>query len=369
MLEPNVESGLMSWEDLIGESNTLEVETPETEEVVEETPEVVETETIETELEFETEDLTVEEPVKEVEDKKVNTELKSSDSPYIHLAKKYIELGKWDDAVIETEEGEVKLSEIEELDEDTFFQIQEEQERLKEEERSQKYIPKDGLNETSLKLIELQKSGGDISEAFQVYNEFVSPLEGLNLNDERVQEHLVAQSLKSKINDPEIIQMTIEKYKRDLVLDKKAQEVVDFTNAAWDKYLEQRTTEAQNKKQQEAEAHKAYLKSLEEQYKDVDLKPAKKKEILQLASKDEKGELQAINAVRELLKDPAKAKEALFFLSDMEAYKKSIGAQVKIKNNIETAKKISIVKDKQRKQGTSKKEEKDVADFDFIPIN
>lgn len=361
----DLESGLMSWEDLMSEGNPLEVEIP-VEDLQVETPEVEE----QVEEEVETTETTeeAEEIQGEVVETKVNTELKP-DSHFSSIAKKYIELGKWDDAVVEIDGEEIQLSELEDLDEETFFQIQDEQERLREEDRAEKYIPKEGLNDTSLKLIDLQKNGGDISEALRVYNEYVNPLEGLNLNDERVQEHLVMQSLKSKLDDPEIIQMTIEKYKKDLVLDKKAQEVVDFTNSAFDKYMEQRTTEAKTKKQQEAEAHKTYLKTLEEQYKDVDLKPAKKKEILQLASRDENGELEAIKTVRELLKDPAKAKEALFFLSDMEAYKKSIGAQTKSKTNIETMKKISLIKDKQKKQsGSTKKEEKDVADFDFIQI-
>jgi hypothetical protein len=365
--KPNSEEGIMSWDDLMDES-PLEVTKPNVEEEIT-TQEIPSTEEEEEEVETTVETVEEQEEEEKPEPKKAKENTNSGNSSFTNITKKYIENGKWDDVVLEIDGEEVQLSELEDLDEDTFFQIQDAQEKLKEEERSEKFINKEGLNETSLKLIELQKNGGDISEAFRVYNEYVNPLEGLDLNNERIQEHLVRKSLERKVDDPDVINYTIEKYKKDLVLDKKAKEVVDFTNQAFDTYIQQKNTEAKDKKTEEVEAHKTYLNTLKEQYKDVDLKPALKNKFLQLANRDDKGEIEAINLVREQLKDPAQAKELLYFIAEREAYKKSIGIESKKTTNLDTFKKINIIKDRQKKQsGTTKKVEKDVADFNFFEI-
>src|SRR5699024_9897278 len=49
---------------------------------------------------------------------------------YSNLSKKYIEMGLWEDKAIKVGEEEVAISELEDLDEDTFLQITEAQEKL-----------------------------------------------------------------------------------------------------------------------------------------------------------------------------------------------------------------------------------------------
>lgn len=368
------EEGVMSFEELMAEGNTLDAEkteTPSTEETVEATedPKPVTAEEGSEELVFEEEETPPvteeEEEVKEEEKPKapeVNTSL-------TNLKQKYLESGKWDDVVLDIDGEEVQLSELGDIDEDTFLQIQEAQEGLREESNKDKFIPKEGLNETSLKLIELQRNGGDITEAIRIYDEYINPLEGLDLNNERIQEQLVRNSLSKKVDDPEIVEMTIAKYKKDLVLDKKANDVVEFTNQAFGKYMEQKTAEASELKKKEKEAHSKYKSQLEDRYKGVDLKPELKKEILSLADKNDKGEYNAIDLVRQQLSDPELAEELLYFIGNREAFKKNIGAKTKTSTNINTMKTINIVKDKQKKQSSGTKTKEDTStDFDFIEV-
>jgi hypothetical protein len=379
MIDNTLQEGTMSFEDLIAESNTLEVEGQEPVEPAssaedgEQDP--VEPQEpldpIEPQDPVEPQDpiedpIEPQDPIENPEDPKpqINPSLTS-------LAKKYLENGKWEDVVLDIDGEEVQLSELSEVDEETFLQIQDAQENLKEEARAEKFIPKEGLNEVSLKIIELQKNGGDITEAIRVYDEYVNPLEKLDLTNEAVQEQLVRKSLSAKVDDPEIVEMTINKYKKDLVLDKKAQEVSENIHNAFNKYIGQKNTEAQEKKKAEQEAHKNYVKSLEDKFKDVELKSDIKKQALTLANKNDKGEYLAIETVKEQLQDPELAQELLLFLGNREAYKKSLGAKVKAQTNMSTMKKVKLIKDKQKKQTSesSKKDDSNSFDFEFIEMN
>jgi hypothetical protein len=380
MIDNTLQEGTMSFEELIAESNTLEVAGGETtteetgagDPTEETTEETVEETTEETITGKETQEETTEESEEEEQQGSENQEESQQlNSTLTSLAKKYLESGKWDDVLLDVEGEEVKLSELGDIDEETFLQIQEAQEELKQEGIKDKYIPKEGLNDISLKMIELQKNGGDITEALRVYNEYVNPLEGLDLSNESIQEQLVRSSLSKKIDDPDIIEMTINKYKKDLVLDQKANDVVEFTNKAFESYMEQKSAQAQEQKLEAAKAHKEYLKNLEEEFKATELKPDIKKQVLALANKNDKGEYEAVELVREQLQDPKLAQELLFFIGNREAYKKSIGSKTKTKTNIETMKKINLVKDKQKKQsgGSSKKDDNLGADFDFVLVD
>lgn len=375
----DLQEGMMSFEDLISEGNTLEVDnneeiisTEETEDTTDSAQDTVEEQEEDATGEESQEELTFEEEGEEEEENIESTTEEPTprtNTSLTALKKKYLENGKWDDVVLDIDGEEVQLSSLEDIDEETFLQIQEAQDNLREEARADQFIPKEGLNEISLKLIELQKSGGDISEAIQVYDQYVNPLQGLDLQNEKIQEQLVRRSLTKKVDDPEIVEMTIAKYKKDQVLGNKAKEVIDFTNAAFDKYMEQRTAEASDKKRQEQDAHKTYLKSLEEEYKTVEIKSDLKKQILQLANRNDKGELEAVEVVREQLKDPKLAQELLFFISNRDAYKKSIGSKVKTKTNIDNMKRVNIIKDKQKKQtGGSSKPDNGSSDFEFIEV-
>lgn len=358
-----LQEGIMNWEDFIeGQDTTKEEE--------EQAAPPVESEVEEVEEEIEQEEVAqpateIEEPVKPAAPKE-----SQSNSYYKDLARKFIEKGKWQEATVDTEDGEVALSELEDIDEETFFAIQEQQDELAREDLNEKFISKEGLNDTALKIIELQKNGGDITEAMQVYKEYVHPLEGLDLDNERVQEYLVRMDLQKRGNDEDIIQTTIEKYKKNLTLDKKANEVIDFTNKAWDKYMEDQNLAAAETKNKKEEQHKEYIKTLKDSYKDLDLDNKLKNKFLQVAStRDENGEPEAVRIFREKLQDPKTANELLYFLLEPETYKKSIGAKENIKNNVETFRKINLVKSKDKKQTkTAPKKEDTTGGLDFFPV-
>jgi len=73
------------------------------------------------------------------------------------MAKKYIEQGIWEDYIIDYKGEETPISEIEDLDEDTFFEIIKAQKEENEKDISSNYINKSELDEISLEVVEISK--------------------------------------------------------------------------------------------------------------------------------------------------------------------------------------------------------------------
>src|SRR5699024_285583 len=117
---------------------------------------------------------------------------------YAELLKDYISSGDWEDAIVEMDGEEVKLSELEALDKETFLQIKSTQKEIAQEKLKEKYIDVEGLDETDLQLINLKKSGGDWTYLLQHEAENIHPLEGLDLDDENVQLWLLSEQYKSQ---------------------------------------------------------------------------------------------------------------------------------------------------------------------------
>jgi len=271
----------------------------------------------------------------------------TADSQYGSIVKQLLEDGFWEDGqiTIETEEGaqEVLLSELSDIDEDTFKALKEGQKKLKDEEFQNKYLSKEGLDERTLKLIEIAKNGGDIRELLQVQAEVVNPLEGLDLEDSAVQEWIVAQTLLSQGHDQVIVQNTIAQYKKDLVLDAKADAIVKDINNRYDAQIEAKLEQRKQEKAKEAENQKLFRKSISEEVKKLGLKDTLQKNLVDLASKfDENGVSNADNLYFEAKKDPALFAEIVFLMSNKQAYEEFKG--IKATNSAAKKNFITILK-------------------------
>ena len=115
---------------------------------------------------------------------------------YSDIVKNMIEDGDWQDAEVELEDGsKVLLSDMKNIDVEVFRELKKQQKELSKEEFDSKYVSVEGLDETTRKMIELKKAGGDISQLIQVQAQLVDPLANLDLDNEEVQAHLVRQKL------------------------------------------------------------------------------------------------------------------------------------------------------------------------------
>ena len=276
-------------------------------------------------------------------------------------AQSYIESGRWEDAVIEIEGQEVAISSLDDIDEDLFFLIDEKQEEERATKLKEKYINLDDLDDKTKKLNEIALAGGDITELIKVYDEFVNPLEGLDLDDELTQEAIVRNDLARLNIDKTIIDITIEKYKADLVLDVKAEQVVNNINQAFDSLLEKNKVKALEDQKAKKTAEVKFLTDLESTYKENKLDSKEINKLLSFAGGKTKEGKKALQVeFDKLIADPTTAADLIFFLHNPEAFLKLKGAKQDRTEKITTMKKFNLIPKSSDKtkapQGKSKEE-------------
>lgn len=287
----------------------------------------------------------------EAKAEKEKAESKKEPSAYKNLASRYLEKGLWEDVEVELEEGKtVKLSEIENLDEDTFFEIQKAQKEFLNEDLETKYVSKEGIDENGLKLIEILKNGGDIREIFQKPEDAVRPFENLDLDNERIQESILYQQYRLQgLSETESTNL-VGLAKKNLSMDDKVQQIVTFHQKKYDSYIAQKAEEQKKIQAEEQvkqrEFKKGVMDTLRETYK---LKDTLARKLTNLGvDKTDTGEFKIDEIYAKKMEDPKEAADLLFFLSDKDAYLEMMGAKVKRETNLGAIRKVSILKDKQK---------------------
>ena len=262
-------------------------------------------------------------------------------TPYTDKLKDYISAGFLEDIEIIVGEGEdekqVFLSELTDVDSDTFNAIIVQYKEAKEKELKEKYISKEGLDARTEKYIELKKAGGDISKLIETEIQYVNPLSAFDLDDERHQESLVRQELASQGLRPKVIDAQIQEFKEDMSLDLEAKKIAERINTQFDAYVD-------NKKQEQIAAieadkaeQKEFRKSISEELKLLVADENVAKVILDNSTK--RGEFGLTNTDQlffDAQKDPKKFAEIALFLNNREAFLKLVGAKTKLKETTNT---------------------------------
>jgi len=284
---------------------------------------------------------------KEEESKQAPGESSSSSK----IAKKYIEQGIWEDYVIDYKGEETPISEIEDLDEDTFFEIIKAQKEENEKDISSNYINKSELDEISLEVIEISKNGGDISNVLKIKEQFINPLESYDLNEEDHQEELVRQmySMENKALSSKQIDSLIQSDKVDLELETKATNFANKLKDSFKETLRQQKQATYDNKQKQEDDTKKLKKDLREEFKNLGYdKPAFTSPLIDKATSKE-GFDQEIKSLRE---DPKMLAEFLIWKSNPEEYRKNIASKEIKKEQVGTARKLNLLR---KESGSSSK--------------
>lgn len=265
---------------------------------------------------------------------------------YNSIAKKLLEKGDWKEALIEKDGVDVKLSELEDLDEETFLGIWEEQKKLSKEELEKEYVPVKGVDENKLKLINIIKNGGDLKEIFQNEAQLKRPYEDADLEDTQTQQNILFnQYLRQGLNKEEATKLVVEATK-ELTLDVKAKYIVTGLQNLYDENLKKLETETKENKIKEQEKIKEYKKNLNTLYKEEGIEDPLIKSLVDAGTKfDKDGSLYIDTVYEKLMEDPKEAKELIFFMLERDKYLAKKGASIKRDTNIENLKKIKILQD------------------------
>lgn len=299
-------------------------------------------------------------PPQEKSETQISEELAPNTYYYDNVINDFLEEGDWEDMVIETEvDGEVvetPLSELKNVDKDTFLEIKKHFKQLKDEEFKEKYISVEGLDETTKKMVELKQKGGDISSLIQAEVQYVHPLKGYDLEDERVQEELVRQKLSASGQlSQDTIENEIKTLKANLELDKKANDIIEEVNTNFDNFVKAEAKKQEEQLELQKQQQKEFRKTLAESLKGLDIKEEKiVKNLLDASTKyDSNGLSDVDKAFFEAKENPELFSKIAFLLTNEELFDKHMGVKIKNKANLDTVKKVLSLK----KRSTTEKKE------------
>ena len=289
------------------------------------------------------------------------------DTKLLDKVKEYIQEGFWDDVdaeVLNEETGEMELVPITDFKEVTvemFEALKEQQKELKSNKFKDNYISIEGLDETTKKMIELKKAGGDLTELIQTQVQYTSPLEKLNLEDEGVQADLVRQKMRYQNLDEDVIDFKIAKLKKELVLDVEARKIVEEVNSNFDKEVERRQQEQTQNVEEAKKEQKEFKKSMLTNFRELGLGNDSliKNLVERTAEFDEYGLTDVDKSFFEVKKsNPQLFAKVAYLLSDEKGFNDFVG--VKIKNDVkkETVKSILKFKPKSTSQAAVESQKK-----------
>lgn len=287
----------------------------------------------------------------------------SENNFYSDLIRDFIEEGDWIDGQIEIDGQPFVLSELKNVDKNTFLKIKKGQQVAKEEREKGKYITTDDLDETDLKLIEIRKLKGDVRELLEFQSEVLHPLQGLDLENIDVQRNIVYHKYKNRGVPDSAIRTIITELESNFKLDAEAADCITEINEVYKQKVEAKLEARRAEAVQEEERVKAYRKSSTEAYKTMGLKDSVIKNLVDSATvKNKQGITKADELFLKAKADPEFFNEVIFLLNDPKGYKEYLGANIKSKTALDTFIKISSTEKKTT--STTQKETENAGGWD-----
>lgn len=297
--------------------------------------------------------------------------LDNSDNTYLDIVKEKLDSGEWEDLVIEDEDGnEVRLSELKDIDKDTFKALEKEIKTQKDTEFKEKYVSVDGLDEVKKRLINIVKEGDlELAKAlFQNPAALKEPYQGYDSNnDEHNEDVLDFYYQKALGHSPKEAAALVKAAKEDLTLDVKAQKIVDYQRNQFYTNLKNREAQIVAEKAKEQETIKEYRKNLASELKQEGLSENLTRKFVDVATKtDSTGNYEIDTIYDEWMSDPKKAKELIYFMLDKDNYIKKVTANVKKDVQLDNLKRIKIVQDSSKVEKQKKEETSPITPFETI---
>lgn len=236
-------------------------------------------------------------------------------------AKRLISLGLLEDFSIQTsdEDSGTPISEFIGMTDDNLKEIIKIHKEEKEESISSSYIPKEGLKEHHLKVIEILKNGGDLSDIAETEDKaFDRPFEGFDLEEQQRQVDVLYTDLTSgKGLDHDSAVVLINKEVKNETLKETATKIFDKYRDAHSKYIDDKLEEQRKEKTFKDLNFKENKKALIAKFKESGLKEsAYKKVSAEYAKKNSNGEYALIDKLREALNKPEENHELILHLAD-----------------------------------------------------
>jgi len=277
----------------------------------------------------------------------------TTDNKYKERIKLLIEDGLIEDfgVGITKEDGErveIPLSELEDIDKDLYKTLLDTYKSTKDKEKNDKFISVEGLDDTTRKIIEVKKAGGNLTEAIQPNIEALdqiiaikSRLENSDPNEQiQVAINIVAQDLQNKGLSERVIQAQIKDYVENLEIDTIANQILDSHLSIHKQEIDNKHKEELQRIEGEKEQQKQFRQSLSAKYKEWELPEALKKVLVDNATKvDENNITNTDKLYFDAIKDPEKFAKINYMLNNLESFENFISHKKVMKaktNNLST---------------------------------
>ena len=268
---------------------------------------------------------------------------------------------------IETEDGEISFDDFE-VDENTFVDII--KSKLDEIKETAASNTTKGLSDFTKHLLEIEKNGGNVSQALETYQNFQNPLESFDLSDEIDQQKVIFMKYHQVMGmEKDVVMDLIEGFFNKGKLEDEAIKADTEIRNAVSKQLEAINEQAKKDKDKKKENLKIYRDKLRENLNSFDINDNYKRKILDLATKeDENGNFQLDSVYYEIRNNPEKAASLILFLTDPEEYNKQITSKEVRNTQLDTFKKLKLVKRGGDNIKIQSKDKKPINNKDLIDI-
>jgi flagellar hook-basal body complex protein FliE len=261
------------------------------------------------------------------------------------------------------QEVEVSLDDID-INDEYFREIVQGKLDLDKQEVLKGKVDITGNSDFAIKLLEIDKNGGDISQLLQYKEAYTDPLAELDLDNVQDQKEAIFLRSKAKgLSDLEI-KALISGFEKDGNLKEAAEISKRELEEAVNKLTEQRLQQSEELKKKAEEADKEYRKKMKEASSSFQIKDSVRDKIVNIATKkNDKGSYDIDELYFEAVKDPEKAFRLALFLLDENEYNSQVSSSKVTEEQIKTANRVRIT-------GTKSSPNVDRAkrDSDYIPI-
>lgn len=243
----------------------------------------------------------------------------------------------------ETEEGDIPFEDYD-IDADTFIDIvKAKMEEAKEQGSSN---TTKGLSDFTKHLLEIEKNGGNVSQALETYQTYQDPLDSFDLSNEVDQQRAIFMKYHRVMGmEKDVVMDLIDGFMAKGKLEDEAIKADTEIRGAVQKQMDAINNQAIKEREAKKENLKSYKSALRENLNKFDLNEHYKRKILDAATKEtEDGAFELDTLYYSVRNNPEKAAALVLFLSDPEEYKKQISKEEVRETQMDTFKKFKLVK-------------------------
>lgn len=288
-----------------------------------------------------------------------------STTRYSEKIKNLIEDGFLEDVSITLDDKEVYLSEIDIQDKDTYDTILENIKADKKKNRDEKYISKEGLDDSFLKVVEAKKAGANVNEIIQENVSAIDQLSNLrnaldsfevaDKDKEQLAINIVAQNLQQKGLSQKVIQAQLEDYIESGVLENEATSILDSHLSLHNQAIEEKTQAEFQRLEKEKEDFKLFKKTISNTYKEYGLPDSIQKVLVENATKVDEWKISNTDKLyfEAQQKNPELYSKVNFLLNNPQEFEKWISGKKVLEAKKDIIKSSIVINTNKRKESKS----------------